>query len=123
MTMSFAEWLQKELDKRGWSHSESSRRTGIPRSHISRLLNGTRNAGPDPCIAIAKAFNLPREEVFRARGWLLSEPENPFDSQIDPRVEKLAKKVNELPFESREMALNTMESVLDTVYQLTNKLK
>lgn len=44
---------------------------------------------------------IPRQEVFRARGWLLSEPENPFEPGIDVRVEQLAKEVDSLPFYSR----------------------
>ena len=121
--MQFAEWLQQELDKRNWDQAEFSRRSGVTRGQISRIIAGIRGAGPDVCIAIARGLNLPREEVFKARGWLLSEPENPFGPEIDPRVKKLAKKINALPFNSREITLDAMEAVLQTSSQFSNKIQ
>jgi ribosome-binding protein aMBF1 (putative translation factor) len=76
--MDFAEWLQKELNKRGWSHSELARYSGVSPGQISRVANGSRGAGPDLCIAIAKGLGLARSEVFQARGWLVSYPEDPW---------------------------------------------
>jgi transcriptional regulator with XRE-family HTH domain len=102
--MDFADWLRKELDLRKWSYAELARRSSVKTAQISRVANGSLGAGPDLCIAIAKGLNFPREEVFRARGWLLSEPENPFGPEIDVRTEQLAKSVSALPFNIREAA-------------------
>lgn len=117
--MDFAEWLQQELNKRKWSHNEFGRRCGVAQAQISRVISGARQAGPDLCVAIAKGLALSREEVFRARGWLLHEPEKVFEPEFDPRALGLAKKVSGLPFESREVTLNVMETVLESTYQLT----
>lgn len=117
--MDFAEWLQKELNKRGWSHSELARYSGVSPGQISRVANGSRGAGPDLCIAIAKGLGLARSEVFRARGWLVSYPEDPYGPDIDPRAEKLAKRVSALPTQSRDIALDAIEPVIESVYKLT----
>ena len=118
--MYFANWLQQQLNERGWSHSDLARRCNVTPAQISRVIAGSRGAGPDLCIAIAKGLNLPREEVFKARGWLLSDLENSFGPDLDPRVEKLAQEINDLPFYSRELALDAIEPVLYSIRKLSN---
>ena len=118
--MYFANWLQQQLNEREWSHSDLARRCNVTPAQISRVIAGSRGAGPDLCIAIAKGLNLPREEVFKARGWLLSELEKSFGPDIDPRVEKLAQEINDLPFYSRELALDAIEPVLYSIRKLSN---
>jgi transcriptional regulator with XRE-family HTH domain len=121
--MNFADWLQEELNKRLWTHAELARRCYVQTTQISRVIARKRKAGPDLCIAIAKGLNLPREEIFRARGWLLREPEKVFEPNVDPRAEELAKQVSTLPFESQEMTLDAMEAMLKTSHKLTLKIK
>lgn len=121
--MSFTDWLREEIEKRGWDQTELARRSGVSTGTVSRIMTGGRNAGPDFCIAIAKALGLPRSEVFKARGWLLSELENPFGAEIDPRVENLAQKINALPFRSREITLDAMEAMLQTSSQFTSEIQ
>lgn len=72
--MTFGEWIQKELDKRGWDQAELSRRGDITSSQVSRIMSGLRNPGIDACSAIAHAFNLPEEIVFREAGLLAARP-------------------------------------------------
>lgn len=68
----FTEWLQNELNSRGWAQIELTRRGGISSGAISKLMSGERKPGPDMCNAIATALNLPPEDVFRAAGLLPS---------------------------------------------------
>lgn len=122
--MTFSEWLENELKKRAWSQREVVRRSKgfgykISSGQLSHIISGTRQAGPDACIAIAHALGVSREEVFRARGWLLG---TFFDPGIDSRVEQLAHGLNTLPFESREIALDIMEPALDSVRKLISKI-
>lgn len=66
MDNDFADWLQKELDKRGWSQSDLATTARIHRQVISTYINRRRKK-PDPEVlqAIARAFNLPPEFVFQ----------------------------------------------------------
>ena len=123
--MDFAQWLERKLNKRGWGASDlakASRNAGykISRGQFSHIINGTRYAGPEACIAIAHALELPREEVFRARGWLLP---NSQDHRLDPRAEELARKVSALPHRSRELAFDAIEPVLDSIGELTSEIQ
>jgi transcriptional regulator with XRE-family HTH domain len=111
----FPDWLRQQLDQRGWDQIELAYRSGVTPGQVSRILSGTRHAGPETCIALARALNLPREEVFQARGWLLAAPEQQFSPEMDPRVVQLAHEVNALPFDQREAILDTMQSVLTVV--------
>jgi transcriptional regulator with XRE-family HTH domain len=114
--MEFAQWLQNQLNKQGWSQSELVRRSNhqVSQTQLSNVLLGRRQAGPETCIAIARALGLSNEEVFRARGWLPASK-----SDIDPRAERVARRVSALPAQSREIALDAIEPMLESVYKLT----
>jgi len=66
----FAEWLQLELDKRGWSQSDCARAADLNRAVINKLLNGKCKPQPSTLIAIARAFKIPVEIAYRAAGLL-----------------------------------------------------
>lgn len=71
--MDFAEWLQSELDKRGWKQANLVR-AGVNSSYISQVLNRLRRPGPTICRQIAKALNLPEREVYERAGLLKDVP-------------------------------------------------
>jgi transcriptional regulator with XRE-family HTH domain len=66
----FAEWLQLEIDKRGWSQSDCARACDLNRAVIHKLLNGRCNPQPITLMAIARGFKIPVEPVYRAAGIL-----------------------------------------------------
>jgi len=76
-TISFAEWLEGELSRRGWRPNDLSKAAGLYPGTIGRILNETRQAGPDVCRAIADALQLPAELVFRKAGLLPPKPADP----------------------------------------------
>jgi transcriptional regulator with XRE-family HTH domain len=75
---SFAGWLNKELDRRGWSRSEAARRGEISPSMFDKVIGGFANPGPDFLIGVARAFGLTRREVFQRAGMI--EPDPPTDT-------------------------------------------
>jgi len=66
----FSEWLQTEMDKRGWSQSDCARSANLNRAVINKLLNGKSQPQPSTLIAIARAFKIPIENTYRAAGLL-----------------------------------------------------
>lgn len=66
----FAEWLQSEIDKRGWSQSDCARACDLNRAVINKLLNGKSRPQPVTLIAIARGFKIPVETAYRAAGLL-----------------------------------------------------
>lgn len=122
--MEFPSWLQHELAKREMDQSELARRAkqaGYPiaRNTISRIISGDRDAGPDACIAIAYGLGLPREEVFRARGWLLREPEQIVPPGAAPEVVSLINRLLSLPDGVQQTAVAALTTQLETIFKLT----
>jgi transcriptional regulator with XRE-family HTH domain len=66
----FADWLQVEMDKRGWSQSDCARAADLNRAVINKLLNRKSRPQPFTLEAIARAFKIPVEMAFRAAGLL-----------------------------------------------------
>jgi transcriptional regulator with XRE-family HTH domain len=71
----FAEWLQSEMDKRGWSQSYCARAADLNRAVINKLLNGKCKPQPNTLMAIARAFKIPIETAYRAAGLLPPSPD------------------------------------------------
>lgn len=118
--MEFAEWLQQQLEKRGWNQRDLIRHVRLAEyqlspAHLSRIMTGHRDPNAEVCIGIAHALGLSNEEVFRARGWLPATK-----SEIDPRAERLAKTLSQMPPASRELTLDAIESMVETAQKLTN---
>ena len=113
-TMNFASWLQQELDKRGWNHTELARRSEVTPGQISRVANGSRGAGPDLCIAIAKGLDLSREKVFRARGWLLYDSEH-LDFKLKPETALIAREIDQLPPTLRRVVLKSTNATVNAL--------
>jgi len=72
----FSEWLQAEIDKRGWSQSDLARSADLNRAVINKLLNGKSHAQPATLEAISRALKIPIEITYRAAGLLPSNSEN-----------------------------------------------
>lgn len=71
---SFIDWLQQELQKRGWNQAELARRSGTTTAQISRIMTGEQSPGPEVGRKIARALRVPPEEVFRHAGLLPPTP-------------------------------------------------
>jgi len=77
----FINWLKREIAARDWSQAEFARQTKLSPAQVTRLLNGERGVGENGLIAIAHAFKLPLETVFRAAGIL--PPQAPEDELMN----------------------------------------
>jgi len=80
--MSFSDWLNDELQARGWALNELGRRAGVSSAAVSLVMSGQRNAGPEFCTGVAVALDLPPVIVFRKAGLL-----PPADPETEERRE------------------------------------
>jgi transcriptional regulator with XRE-family HTH domain len=74
MVTEFINWLIEEIDKRGWSNSELARRASVAPATVSMIISGKSNPGLDFCVGVARAFNVPPEDVLRRAGLLPGRP-------------------------------------------------
>jgi len=72
----FKDWLLSEMDKRGWSQSDLARSADLNRAVINKLLSGQSMPRPSTLAALARAFKIPIERVFRISGLLPEIPES-----------------------------------------------
>jgi transcriptional regulator with XRE-family HTH domain len=79
----FSAWLQDEMDKRDWSQSDCARAADLNRAVINKLLNGKCKPQPSTLTALARAFKIPVETVYRAAGLL------PPSADHDDTIEQL----------------------------------
>lgn len=89
MKNEFSSFVYQQLNDRGWSQNELSRRSGMSSTAISEVLTGKRSPGKNFCIAISRAFRIPREIVFEKAGILLPSSDNPVITEIISLVKEL----------------------------------
>ena len=78
----FSEWLQLELDRRGWSQSDCARSANLNRAVVHKLLSGKCEPQPRTLAAIARALKIPIETAYRAAG-LLPPPADGDDTTLE----------------------------------------
>ena len=78
-------WLNSELDRRGWSRSEAARRGEVSASMMDKVIGGFSKPGLRFYRGIARAFNMPMEDVLRMAGILPTVP-NQVQVRERPRV-------------------------------------
>lgn len=64
----FPEWLQTELDARGWRPIDLIKRSGIDSGLLSKIQSGERRPGLDTCRSIARAFGMRDVDILRVAG-------------------------------------------------------
>lgn len=120
MNVDFVDWLQAELEIRGWSRSELIRRGRanghkLTTSQLSRLMSREQEGTVAVIVAIASGLSLSREEVFRARGWLPSQTEKESELKLSPEVAEVAAEIEQLPLESRRIVLHVARSTAEVL--------
>lgn len=73
----FVEWLQQKMKDKGWNQADLAKEAGVSRGSIGNILRQERDPGPALASAIADAFDLPVEFVFRKAGLLPEKPDEP----------------------------------------------
>lgn len=72
----FPQWLRSEIEKRGWSQIDLSRKTSISSTQIARILSGERGMGIETLVAIAQALGYSPITLIRKAGLLPEGGEN-----------------------------------------------
>lgn len=80
----FSEWLQTEMNKRGWSQSDLARAADLNRAVINKLINGKSHPQPATLEAISRALKIPVETTYRAAGLLPPNSDN--DAMLEEAI-------------------------------------
>jgi transcriptional regulator with XRE-family HTH domain len=107
----FTKWLERQIQDRGWSIPETARRSkkggyeGVSDSMIYKVLNNHANPGLKFFEGIARAFDMPKEEVMRIAGELNPQPEE--TAELKEALHLLA----QLSPEQRRYVLTTIRAL------------
>lgn len=104
----FSEWLQSEMNKRGWSQSDLARASDLNRAVINKLLNGKSHPQPVTLVAISRGLKIPVEITYRAAGLLPLAPEN--DETIEEAIYVLR---NIHSAQRRATAINLLKALIN----------
>ena len=103
----FGVWLLDQINERGWTQAELARRAKVSRAAISLILSEGRRPGHEVSAAIARAFNIPPEQVFQAAGIL--EYKSPTTDQLD----ELMHLAVQLTDADRDLLIDTARMLLE----------
>ena len=101
----FIDWVRDGMRERNWSQVDLARHAEMTRQSISALITGKNKPGMKICTGIARAFNLPPEEVHRKAGLL------PPQKQNNERTVELKYIFNQLDNHHQELVLNMVRSI------------
>lgn len=102
----FSEWLNSEMESRNLKPADLARMANVSQSTISMIISGQRGPGPELCLAVADAFNLPAEDVFRKAGFL------PPVSELDGETREAAHLFSQLGAYDRRQLIAEMRRIL-----------
>jgi len=106
MNKQFQEWIESELNNRGWRPADLANKAGLSQTALSNVLNGHRNPGPAFCRAVAKALVVSPESVFRLADILPPIPDN------EIREEKILYALNQLSSTAQDLAIAAVEGMI-----------
>jgi len=110
--LDFVDWLQSEMDARGWRQADLARAGGLHTGHLSRVLNRERKPGVEFCQGVARAFGMLDVDVMRIAG--LAENTSPDDQS--PSLRELISRFSQLSDEDQEAVLRHVRA-LDEMQQ------
>jgi transcriptional regulator with XRE-family HTH domain len=65
-----SDFLNGEIETRGWSKRELARRSGISSAQITDVMNERAKAGAEFCVSVARALGEEPEDILRLAGIL-----------------------------------------------------
>lgn len=112
MNDQFLDWLNQEMNQRGMGVTELGRRAGVSHAAISHIISGKNKPSSQVCTGIAKAFNIPAEEVHRRAGLLSALPEE------DTTIRRISLRLRELLNDDRGQAVvPQVDVIVDALYR------
>lgn len=98
----FADWLQTELDHRGWNQSRLAAYMGKRQQTVSAWFNDDRIPSPALCEILARTLRIPIDEVMRRAGHLPPSAEEDSSPEIIPELRAVLAEMT--PEEQRRFA-------------------
>jgi transcriptional regulator with XRE-family HTH domain len=106
----FSTWLFEEMERRHWSQADLARESGLSRGAVGNVLRQERDPGKDFLIAIAKAFHLPVDQVFRTAGIFPQSQDDEYSKEAAHLVSLLPEDVKKQAIDYIRFLVNAQEA-------------
>ena len=80
---SFITWLKTEMNRKDWGITVTAKKAGLSHPVISDIMNFQLQPSFETCVGLAKAFEMPPEEVLRRANMLSSHSDARLQTLID----------------------------------------
>ncbi|MGB0385525.1 MAG: helix-turn-helix domain-containing protein [Ardenticatenaceae bacterium] len=110
----FGRELQKYLERRGWSRRRLAEEAGVDVSTVSRMMRGIQQPTHKTVQLIADALEVDPFHLKRIAGLRVQQPRK----ARNPSVEYLAQRLDDLPPEIQEQAIEALGAQLDVIYNI-----
>lgn len=107
MQTEFADWLNEELQRKGWRQADLMRATGISRGGISLLMSGQIKPAPQTVMQLAVVFKVPPDFIMRKVGYL-----PPKNEGGDPTLEEVNFKYAMLADDKKQLLLDYLDFLI-----------
>ena len=101
----FIDYVQGEMDTRGWTRAELARRAHVDPSTITRLLNGERAPTVDVVGAIATALKEPPLTLIKMAG-LLPDGVPPYPPLQDASIREISDLLRDMTPDERVQVID-----------------
>jgi transcriptional regulator with XRE-family HTH domain len=108
------DYIEQSRLRRGWSWRELSRKTEIASSTLSYWKQGKARPDPASLQKLAAVLEIDEAYLLRLAGYLEDRPQGLHNAAaID-----LARRIEELPPQAQEEAIEALRAMLDAIYNL-----
>lgn len=118
MNRTLAEYLNEELNRRGWSRRTLAMYAEISPDTVATAVKGNRTPEPETIRKIAKALQVDEAYLLRMAGHLEERPKN----LKDDRLIDLALRVEALPIPLKNAVIASLAAQVDAMGDLINAL-
>lgn len=101
----FAEWLESELERRGWTQAEFARQSKLTTAQVARVLTREQDAGIKFARNTARAFRMNELDVFIAAGLIRPQPDR------TPVLDMILNMIADMDVDEQENALALIETL------------
>lgn len=108
MSEALRQWLTKELDQRGLSHTKLANQIGLSHSFVSKVISGAKPPSINFCYKVAVALDVAPETVLHLAGLL---PGQPAPTSLGPVTKEIMTIVEKLPIEHKHFILEFVRHV------------
>lgn len=116
-TTALTDYLKEELENRGWSIRNLAGKAEMSSSGLSAMLRGKSQPTAETLARLAEVLSIDKSHLLRLTGYLDTTKEE----EMDAASIYIAQRLDKLPTETREKAVQAINSVIDAYSESAQK--